>query len=216
MFDKMFDIVIYKMAGCPHCIEASKYLDSLDVLYQEIYVNEKAERLALYSKWEREDELGLIPSNAMPQIFVDGERVGGNEQLQISGLREAIEAARINGEKPPFVSAAPLPSATLPAAPARTLAAARAAFPPDPARAGWHLWEFDRGAGTSRFEVPLYWQPNRAISGNGVWLLRTASAEPTMWTAEALGEEKVRYLGSLVLFPPMNLPGHLVTGATAP
>jgi glutaredoxin 3 len=73
------NIVIYSKSGCPNCVTAKRLLDSKGIGYNEVDV-ETAE--------------GLMSLNAnvpaqyrqMPQIFIEGQRVGG-----LAGLQAALK-----------------------------------------------------------------------------------------------------------------------------
>ena len=73
------NIVIYTKSGCPNCVTAKRLLDSKGIGYNEVNV-ETAE--------------GLMSLNAnvsaqyrqMPQIFIEGQRVGG-----LAGLQAALQ-----------------------------------------------------------------------------------------------------------------------------
>jgi glutaredoxin 3 len=73
------NIVIYTKSGCPNCVTAKRLLDSKGIGYNEVDV-ETAE--------------GLMSLNAnvnaqyrqMPQIFIQGQRVGG-----LAGLQAALQ-----------------------------------------------------------------------------------------------------------------------------
>jgi glutaredoxin 3 len=72
------NIVVYTKSGCPNCVTAKRLLDSKGIGYNEVDV-ETAE--------------GLMSMNAnvpaqyrqMPQIFIEGQRVGG-----LAGLQAAL------------------------------------------------------------------------------------------------------------------------------
>ena len=72
------NIVVYTKSGCPNCVTAKRLLDSKGIGYNEVDV-ETAE--------------GLMSLNAnvpaqyrqMPQIFIEGQRVGG-----LAGLQAAL------------------------------------------------------------------------------------------------------------------------------
>ena len=71
-------IVVYSKSACPQCDSAKMLLKSRSLDYEEIKIDDEAERLAFYAK--------CGPSvRQMPQIFVNDQRVGG-----LAGLQAAL------------------------------------------------------------------------------------------------------------------------------
>jgi glutaredoxin 3 len=71
-------IVVYSKSACPQCEQAKMLLKSRSLEYQEIRIDDEAERLAFYSK--------CGPSvRQMPQVFINDQRVGG-----VAGLQAAL------------------------------------------------------------------------------------------------------------------------------
>lgn len=71
------NIVIYTKSGCPNCVTAKRLLDSKGIGYTEVSVETKDGMHALVS---------LNPeARQMPQIFIQGQRVGG-----LAGLQQAL------------------------------------------------------------------------------------------------------------------------------
>ena len=71
-------ITIYSKSACPQCDSAKKLLQSRALPYEEIKIDDEAERLAFYAK--------CGPSvRQMPQIFINNQRVGG-----LAGLQAAL------------------------------------------------------------------------------------------------------------------------------
>lgn len=67
-------IVIYTKANCPNCVTAKTLLKSKGLEYTEHSMD---------NALEREDFLNKFPDlRQMPQIFIDGHRVGGFAGLQ--------------------------------------------------------------------------------------------------------------------------------------
>ena len=73
------NIVIYTKSGCPNCVTAKNLLASKRLgyfeLYQETDVREFAALLSTYPE-----------ARQMPQIFIEGQRVGG-----LAGLQAALK-----------------------------------------------------------------------------------------------------------------------------
>lgn len=73
-----FQITVYSKSACPHCDSAKKLLQSRSLPFEEIKIDDEAERLAFYAK--------CGPSvRQMPQIFINNQRVGG-----LAGLQAAL------------------------------------------------------------------------------------------------------------------------------
>ncbi|MCU0762853.1 MAG: glutaredoxin [Hydrogenophaga sp.] len=71
-------IVVYSKSACPQCDSAKKLLASRGLPFEEIRIDDEAERLAFYEK--------CGPSvRQMPQIFINDQRVGG-----LAGLQAAL------------------------------------------------------------------------------------------------------------------------------
>ena len=71
-------IVVYSKSACPQCESAKMLLKSRSLVYEEIRIDDEAERLAFYAR--------CGPSvRQMPQIFINDQRVGG-----VAGLQAAL------------------------------------------------------------------------------------------------------------------------------
>jgi glutaredoxin 3 len=67
-------IVVYTKSSCPNCVSAKQLLKSKNLEYKEINLDNEAERAAFTV---------MFPDvRQMPQIFIDGQRVGGFAGLQ--------------------------------------------------------------------------------------------------------------------------------------
>ena len=70
------NIIIYTKSNCPNCTTAKQLLKSKGLEYSEISVETKDGMHALVS---------LNPeARQMPQIFINGQRVGGLAGLQVA------------------------------------------------------------------------------------------------------------------------------------
>lgn len=70
----MANVTIYRTQYCPYCDRAERLFDSLDVDYEEIDVTEDDE-----TRQELVDRTG---QKTVPQIFIDGESVGGYDDVK--------------------------------------------------------------------------------------------------------------------------------------
>jgi len=76
-------IVVYSKSACPQCDSAKMLLTSRALAYEEIRIDDEAERMAFFEK--------CGPSvRQMPQVFINDQRVGG-----LAGLQAAL--AQIGG-----------------------------------------------------------------------------------------------------------------------
>jgi glutaredoxin 3 len=72
------NIVIYTKSGCPNCVTAKALLDSKGIEYSEINLDKESERDAFIATFPE--------AKQMPQIFIQGQRVGG-----LAGLQAALK-----------------------------------------------------------------------------------------------------------------------------
>ena len=71
-------IVVYSKSACPQCDSAKMLLKTKALEFEEIKIDDEAERLAFYEK--------CGPSvRQMPQVFINDQRVGG-----LAGLQAAL------------------------------------------------------------------------------------------------------------------------------
>ena len=71
------EILMYTTSTCPFCIGAKSWLTERGHAFQEVSLNDATARTKF-----KEDHPGL---NTVPQIFVDGELLGGFRELQEKG-----------------------------------------------------------------------------------------------------------------------------------
>ncbi|MFM8590704.1 glutaredoxin family protein [Limnohabitans sp.] len=71
-------IVVYSKSACPQCESAKMLLKARSLAFEEIRIDDEAQRMAFYEK--------CGPSvRQMPQIFINDQRVGG-----LAGLQAAL------------------------------------------------------------------------------------------------------------------------------
>ncbi len=71
-------ITVYSKSACPQCDTAKMLLKQRDLAFEEIRIDDEAERLAFYAK--------CGPAvRQMPQVFINDQRVGG-----LAGLQAAL------------------------------------------------------------------------------------------------------------------------------
>ena len=70
---KMKDIVVYSKDNCPFCVKAKTFLENLGVEFQVLKVGKDV---------TREELLEVVPNaRSVPQITINGEAIGGYDQL---------------------------------------------------------------------------------------------------------------------------------------
>ncbi|MCW3472948.1 glutaredoxin 3 [Limobrevibacterium gyesilva] len=69
----MPDIEIYTQDWCPYCVRAKRLLDDKGVAYREI--------VAPGGTAEREEARARSGRSTVPQIFIDGQHIGGCDDL---------------------------------------------------------------------------------------------------------------------------------------
>lgn len=69
----MAEVIIYTTPICPYCVRAKHLLQKKGVQYREVDISrDPAERLALMERTQR---------RTVPQIFINGEHIGGCDEL---------------------------------------------------------------------------------------------------------------------------------------
>jgi glutaredoxin 3 len=72
------NIVVYTKSNCPNCMTAKRLLDDKGLGYTELSLDKDSERDAF---------IAMFPeARQMPQIFIEGQRVGG-----LAGLQAALK-----------------------------------------------------------------------------------------------------------------------------
>lgn len=85
-------IEVHSKTGCRHCVMAKQWLDDRDIPFALHVYDDDGERAAMY------DRLGLEGRNrSVPQIVVDGVRLGGYSALAESDLEDRYRASRQMG-----------------------------------------------------------------------------------------------------------------------
>ena len=80
------EIKVYTKSACPFCDMAKKWLDENGFEYETVLMDNEEERLALYQSINGiKENIGNPPDvrrvNSVPQIFIDGDRIGGYDDL---------------------------------------------------------------------------------------------------------------------------------------
>ena len=77
------EVQIYTKTNCPFCVDAKTWLNDHIIDYNEHCMDDEEERLAFYQRINNvQEQLGAREKvGSVPQIFVDGERIGGYTDL---------------------------------------------------------------------------------------------------------------------------------------
>jgi glutaredoxin 3 len=70
---KKKEIKIYSTSWCPSCDYAKRFFKEKDLSYEEINIEDKG--------WSRKDLFKLTGGRTVPQIVIDGEFIGGYDDL---------------------------------------------------------------------------------------------------------------------------------------
>ena len=73
--DKHPDIVIWTNRGCPACVRAKNFFDSKKINYNE-------KKLSSNPSIQRAFSIATNGAKSIPQIFINGEHIGGFDDLQ--------------------------------------------------------------------------------------------------------------------------------------
>lgn len=67
--------IVWSKDYCPYCVNAKALLDSKGIVYEERNISQ--------GNWTKEQLLEAVPgARTVPQIFLDGELIGGYDQLK--------------------------------------------------------------------------------------------------------------------------------------
>lgn len=76
------NITVYTKSSCPNCVSAKQLLKSKNLAFEERSIDDPIEHMAFTM---------VYPDiRQMPQIFIDGQRVGG-----LAGLQAALKQVRL-------------------------------------------------------------------------------------------------------------------------
>ena len=77
------DIKIYVLPRCPYCIKLINWLDTWGLSYERIDYTDMISKQKFYQ------DNGV---NTLPQLFVNGKRIGGWTDLNASDFKKKVEA----------------------------------------------------------------------------------------------------------------------------
>ena len=81
----MADVIVYSSIWCPHCARAKALLTRKGVVFQEVDIDAEPTR-----RGEMSARAGGRTS--VPQIFIDGRHIGGNDDLHALEAKGALDA----------------------------------------------------------------------------------------------------------------------------
>lgn len=83
-FNKMAEVIIYTTNYCPYCVKAKQLLHNKGVEFEEIDLsNDDAGRLELVKK--------SGGRKTVPQIFIDGQHIGGYDDLHALDAKKELD-----------------------------------------------------------------------------------------------------------------------------
>lgn len=84
-------VVVYSKTVCPYCTQAKAFLKKNEIAYQEINLDDDQERQKFY------ESVGA-GVRSVPQVFLDGERIGGYQELIKSDILARKQVTSFNEE----------------------------------------------------------------------------------------------------------------------
>ena len=67
------NVTVFSREGCPYCVRAKGVLDDAGIEYEELVLNRDFSESTIRA---------ISGQSTVPQVFIDGERIGGSEQLE--------------------------------------------------------------------------------------------------------------------------------------
>lgn len=75
--------IVWSKTTCPYCVQAKRLLERKGIEYEERVIGEG---------WSREQLLEAVPNaRTVPQIFLDGDLIGGYDNLSQHFINEALK-----------------------------------------------------------------------------------------------------------------------------
>ena len=81
---KPLNVTVFSRPGCPFCVRAKGLLSDVGVDFEELVLNKDFSESTVRA---------ISGQTALPQVFIDGELVGGSEQLEVFLNAEQVVAA---------------------------------------------------------------------------------------------------------------------------
>jgi glutaredoxin-like protein len=67
------NVTVFSREGCPYCVRAKGMLDDAGIEYEELVLNRDFSESTIRA---------ISGHSTVPQVFIDGERIGGSEELE--------------------------------------------------------------------------------------------------------------------------------------
>lgn len=83
--DKPLDVTVFSRGGCPHCARAKGLLRDAGIKFEALELNKQYTDRTLRA---------VAAATSLPQIFINGEQIGGADQLT-----EWLKSANISGSR---------------------------------------------------------------------------------------------------------------------
>lgn len=83
------EVIVYSKTVCPYCVQAKAFLKKNDIAFEERNLDDDAERVKFY------ESVGA-GVRSVPQIFLDGERIGGFQELMKSDILARKQAGNFD------------------------------------------------------------------------------------------------------------------------
>lgn len=80
---KPLDVTVFTREGCPFCVRAKGMLQDADIRYEELVLNREYSEATLRA---------VAGASSVPQVFINGERIGGSDDLE-SWMHQRANAA---------------------------------------------------------------------------------------------------------------------------
>lgn len=78
------NVTVFSREGCPFCVRAKGMLDDAGIEYEELVLNRDFSESTIRA---------ISGHSTVPQIFIDGQRIGGSEQLETYLADQTKQAA---------------------------------------------------------------------------------------------------------------------------
>eukprot|EP01032_Pedospumella_encystans_P023183 gene23183-26247_t len=85
-------VVVFSKSSCPYCVKTKSTLSSLDIPFHAIELDKRADGADI-----QDELLALTKQRTVPNVFVNGKHIGGNDSTQAAikdgSFQQAYESA---------------------------------------------------------------------------------------------------------------------------
>jgi glutaredoxin 3 len=85
-------IEVHSKTDCPYCVKAKLWLNERSIPFDLFVYDDEVERQEMY------DKFGLETGRTVPQIVVDGVRIGGYTDLIQSDVEDRFNAGKFDAD----------------------------------------------------------------------------------------------------------------------